>query len=232
MKIKPVTGTLILFALFLAYSCACLIVDQSEFEPKSVIAGDETYYGRTKLGFSWLNLKGHNALDYDSTFFKLSEYLGYVTLLAAAALGCFWLYQLIRTKSILKVDPCLNATVATFALLALFYVIFELLHLNYRPVVLEGELEASYPSTHTLLGCVVFGCGAMVFRDTIKDKSLARSLSVLCWVLAFVLVLFRTLSGVHWISDILGGLLLSAALLCFAVFMRKLQENAAQKEEK
>ncbi len=231
MKKSPITLTLILFALFLAYTCACIMVDVGEFTPQSVEAGAGDNLTATDIGFHWLNLSVHNSLGFNRTFYDISEYLGYAALLTGFAIGCLWLYKLIRCKHPLKVEPCLNASVITMALMVVFYLLFELIKLNYRPVILSGgELEASYPSSHTLLGCVIFGCAAMVSGKLVQDASVAKSLKWLFYVLAIVLTLFRALSGVHWISDIIGGVLLSLALLSFGSFAMEFQNEIPEKQ--
>ena len=225
MKKTRITLSLMLFALFLAYTCVCIMVDVSLFAPQNVYTGAGDY-GTTEIGLYSLNTRVHNAIGFHETLYKLSEYLGYLALLTGAALGCLWLYRLIKTRRIRSVEPILNASVVTMALMVAFYVLFEVVELNCRPVVLEDGLEASYPSSHTLLGLTVFGCAAMVCKSMAKDKALGKSLCWLFWILAAVLMLFRALSGVHWISDIVGGILLSTALLYFTVYLSQLQENS------
>ena len=226
MKKTRITLSLILFAIFLAYTCLCLIVDLSQtVKPRDAYTNEEKY-GMVELGFSTLNTKVSKHLDYNETFYKISEYLGYLALLVGAAIGCLWLYNLVRTRSILRVAPILNASIVALALMVGFYVLFEVLKVNVRPLVLEDGLEASYPSSHTLLGLTVFGCAAMVCAKLIPDKGLGRSLCWLNWLLGAMLMLFRMLSGVHWLTDVLGGVMLSAALLYFAVYLSQLQERS------
>ena len=230
MKKSPLTITLILFALFFAYTCACLMVDVAQFAPQSVNGDAIESTQTTDIGFQKLNLSVHNALGFRQVFYRLSEYIGYLALLAGACIGLIWLLRLIKTKKLLGVDAGLNAAIAAMALMVVFYVLFEALKLNFRPVILDDGLEASYPSSHTLLGCVVFGCAAMVSADIFKDKGLARSVSALCYIIAAVLTLFRALSGVHWISDIIGGVILSAAILSLAHFIKYVLTEMPEKQ--
>ena len=94
-----------------------------------------------------------------------------------------------------------------------FYLLFEVLKLNWRPVILKEGLEASYPSTHTLLAVCAAG-GAAIFLSRLKIRRELRLIGIaaLCFV-GFMTVLCRLLSGVHWVTDVLGGVILGAALL-------------------
>ena len=224
MRKTQITFTLILFAIFLAYTCMCIMVDVSWFSPINAYSGEATY-GQAEVGFYSININVRNAIDFNETFYKLSEYLGYLALLTGAAIGCLWLYRLIKTRNLMAVEPILNASVVTLALMVAFYVLFEAVDLNYRPVVLKDGLEPSYPSSHTLLGLVVFGCAAMVCKSLTRDKGLGKSLCFMFWLLGTLVMLFRALSGVHWLSDIVGGILLSAALLYLNLYLAEAQEK-------
>ncbi len=218
MKKTRITLTLILFAVFLAYTCVCIMVDVAWFSPKNAYSGLEVY-GTAEIGLYSLNSGVEEAIGFHEMLYKLSDYLGYFALLTGAAIGCVWSAQLLKTRSFREVAPILNASVVTMVLMAALYVLFEVIHLNIRPYVLGDAPEASYPSSHTLLGLTVFGSAAMICKNLVKDKGLGRSLCWLFWLLGTVLMLFRAFSGVHWLTDIIGGILLSAALLYFNVYL-------------
>ena len=93
------------------------------------------------------------------------------------------------------------------------YVLFELLVINYRPVLIDGQLEASYPSSTTMLVLCVMGSGIMQLRERIKAPALKRWLNLAMGAFTAFMVVARLLSGVHWFTDIVGGALLSFALL-------------------
>ena len=95
------------------------------------------------------------------------------------------------------------------------YLLFEKVIVNYRPVIMPGcqHPEASFPSSHTMLVCVIIGSAIMLISRYIKKKTLCRALQVICAVIIGVTVIGRLLSGVHWFTDIIGGILISTALL-------------------
>ena len=102
------------------------------------------------------------------------------------------------------------------------YVLFELVVINYRPVIMPGVegVEASFPSSHTMLICSVMGSTAMVLKKYVKRDALRMGLQVGCVIVAVITVAGRLLSGVHWVTDILGGVLLSCALLALFSLLR------------
>ena len=73
--------------------------------------------------------------------------------------------------------------------------------------------EASFPSSHTMLVCVIMGSAAMLINRYIRNKPLNRILRAVCYVIIGVTVVGRLIAGVHWFMDILGGILISVTLL-------------------
>ena len=147
--------------------------------------------------------------------YKLTQVLGYAVLLLVAVFAVVGLLQLIRRKSLWKADREILALGCLYVVVFALYILFEKAIVNYRPVIMPGELapEASFPSSHTMLACTVLGSAAALLKKYVKDESLVRILRALCVVVALVIVCGRLFSGVHWLTDIIGGLLYSAALL-------------------
>ena len=99
------------------------------------------------------------------------------------------------------------------------YLVFEMIPLNYRPILIDGRLEASYPSSTTMLALCVMPTAALQLHRRV-GKALLRKIAVSACVLFTVfMVAGRLISGVHWLTDIIGGVLVSAGLvLCYAAF--------------
>ena len=100
-----------------------------------------------------------------------------------------------------------------YILLGIVYIFFEKVIINYRPVILENELEASFPSSHTMLAICICLSSLLISKYYIKDKKLLNILNKCTWALMIILVIGRTLSGVHWLTDIIGGILISLCLV-------------------
>ena len=137
-------------------------------------------------------------------------------MLFAAGWALYGCWQLSDRKEIQKVDRDLMALGFVFALTLILYVVFAKIGINYRPVLEDGYLEPSFPSSHTLLAVVVFGCSlAECERRMMKGtkKAVIERSSYGCFCLLLEIVIGRLLSGVHWLTDILGGILIGTAIV-------------------
>ena len=167
----------------------------------------------SEIGLASLNGSMFKLLGESTFWYKLTELLGYLAILVALAFGALGVYQLIKRKSIKKVDMSLIALGGFYVLVAAVYALFEVVVINYRPVILDSGLEASFPSSHTVLTVCIMATAAMQLKRRIADKKAAEIAQWVCIGIAAVTIIGRLLSGVHWFTDILGGLLISAALV-------------------
>ena len=121
--------------------------------------------------------------------------------------------QWIKRKSLLKVDYSLLVLGGFYIIVMMIYILFEIVVVNYRPVLISGFLEASYPSSTTMLVLCVMPTAIMQFNTRIKNMVLKCSINFI--IIAFVIFMLtaRLFSGVHWFSDIVGGALLSIGML-------------------
>jgi undecaprenyl-diphosphatase len=169
----------------------------------------------TEIGFSRINAAVHGALGVHTVWYEITELLGYVAILVMAAFVAVGLIQLIRRKSFREVDAEIYAVGGLYAVMAALYAFFEIVVINYRCVIMSGatEPEASFPSSHTMLACVVLASAIILVGRYIKKGALRLSLKIACTVLCVAVTVGRLLSGVHWLTDIIGGILISAALV-------------------
>ena len=169
----------------------------------------------TQVGFSHLNAAVHNALGVHMAFYKLTQVLGFAALALVGVFALMGLLQLVQRKSLWKVDREILALGCLYVVVFALYIIFEKAIVNYRPIIMPGELEpeASFPSSHTMLACAVLGSAAIVLKKYVKDEKLLRLLRTLCFAVLAVIVCGRLYSGVHWLTDIIGGVLYGAAAL-------------------
>jgi undecaprenyl-diphosphatase len=56
---------------------------------------------------------------------------------------------------------------------------------------------------------------AMQLNGRIKNKLIRRGATSLIYAFTAFMVIARLISGVHWISDIIGGIILSVGLVLF-----------------
>lgn len=190
-------------ALFLLLTVAVLTLDVDSIGPQG-----------SSIGLSSLNSKMHDAIPYNQFLYEMTELLGMLALLIAVAFALFGAVQLIRGRSFKAVDKDIYLLAALYVVAAASYVFFEIIVVNYRPVILVGEeLEASFPSSHTLLAVTFIGSAMYQILRRIKRAAIKYSIFSLGSLFMTVTVIGRLLCGVHWFTDILGGLLLGAAIL-------------------
>lgn len=184
----------------------------------------------TSIGLSHLNKAVHDLIGVHMFWYQVTNLLGFWAILCGAIFACIGLKQLIERKSLKQVDARILALGGLFVLLGVIYVLFEKVVINCRPVLMEGETvpEASFPSSHTVLAFVIFGAIAMMLKDYLQDKRLVSMLQNACLVLILVSVIGRLISGMHWFTDIIGGIFLSYALLMvFSGLLEKLDGKDA-----
>jgi undecaprenyl-diphosphatase len=165
------------------------------------------------IGFANLNTAVFQLLGTNDFCYRLTQCLGIVAIATAARYAIDGFIQLIKRKSLFKVDREIIMVGIIYAIVIILYVLFEKLAINYRPVVLEDGLEASYPSTHTMLILTILGTVLPLAGRYISNPKIALLAKLLCIVIMWLTVVCRLLSGVHWFTDIIGGVLISLCLI-------------------
>lgn len=165
------------------------------------------------VGLAAVNGFVHERIGVHMLWYEITDWFGVIAILTALGFAVLGLAQLIQRRSLRKVDAQILLLGAFYALVAGMYAFFEAVIVNFRPVILDGSPEASYPSSHTMLVICVMATAMMEIRRLLAGKTaLQRLLCCGCALIIAVTVIGRLLSGVHWLTDIIGGVLLSAAL--------------------
>ena len=164
----------------------------------------------SSVGFAMLNGFLHSIIGVNFTLYTITDWLGLVPIAVAFCFAILGLVQLIKRKSLLKVDYSILALGVFYIFVIAVYIIFEIVVINYRPTLINGYLEASYPSSTTMLTACVMPTAAIQLYERIKRKALRRFVIILIIAFTAFMVIGRIISGVHWISDIIGGALFSA----------------------
>ena len=165
------------------------------------------------VGFAALNGFLHRLTGVHWWLYTLTDWLGLIPLAVAALFGLLGLCQLIRRNSLWQVDGSILVLGGFYVAVIAVFLLFEKCIVNYRPVLIEGVLEASYPSSTTLLTMCVMPTAALQLRSRIHKPGLRTALIAAIWLFTALMVLGRLISGVHWFTDIVGGALLSAGLV-------------------
>ena len=169
----------------------------------------------TSIGLATINGMIHETTGVQMIWYEITSYLGILSILVGLCFACIGFVQLIRRRSLLKVDAEILSLGCLYVILAVLYILFELVVINERPIIMPGDehVEASFPSSHTLLSFAIFGSAMIVIGKYVRSRKLCILIQAVSGVLILIAVFGRLLSGVHWFTDILGSLFLSAALL-------------------
>ena len=165
------------------------------------------------VGFATLNGYVHNLTGVNMSLYTVTDWLGLVPIGVALGFAILGLVQLIKRKSLWKVDHSILALGVFYIVVMAAYLVFEIVVINYRPTLIEGYLEASYPSSTTMLVMCVMPTAAMQLNARIKNTVFRRCVIITIIVFIAFMVIGRFLSGVHWITDIIGGALFSAGVV-------------------
>lgn len=175
----------------------------------------------SSVGFAALNSFVHELFGVNMTLYTITDWLGLVPFVFVFGFAILGLCQWIKRRSLAKVDKSIFVLGGFYVVVMMAFLSFEFFVINYRPVLIEGVLEASYPSSTTMLVTCVMPTAVMQFNERIKNSALRRTASVLLVTFMVFMVVGRLISGVHWFSDIFGGLLLSAGLVLAYKFFEK-----------
>ena len=167
----------------------------------------------SSVGFATLNGFVHELAGVNWLLYTVTDWLGLVPIAVALGFAILGLVQLIKRKSLWKVDHSILALSVFYIVVIVAYIFFEMVVINYRPTLIDGYLEASYPSSTTMLVMCVMPTAMMQLRTRIKNKAFRRCVMLVISVFIAFMVIARLVSGVHWITDIIGGALLSAAIV-------------------
>ena len=167
----------------------------------------------SSVGFSTMNGFIHELTGVNWFLYTVTDWLGLVPIGVAFGFAVLGLVQWIKRKSLLKVDRSILTLGGFYIVVMAVYILFEIVVINYRPTLINGYLEASYPSSTTMLVMCVMPTAMMQFSTRIKNNLCRRCVMLVIAVFIAFMVIGRLVSGVHWISDIIGGALFSAGLV-------------------
>lgn len=166
----------------------------------------------TDIGFSTLNSYFYQMTGVHMTLYTITDWLGLIPIFVCVVFGGLGLVQLIKRKSLFKVDKDLILLGIYYFIVIMGYLIFELIPINYRPILIDGRLEASYPSSTTLLVLSVMPTLLLQVKRRSTHIVFTKLVSVVTILFSLFMVIGRLIAGVHWLTDIIGALILSIGL--------------------
>lgn len=211
---KIILTAICLLTAFILWTTAICFVDAQPIGPQN-----------STVGFATLNSYIHNLTGVHMTLYIITDWLGLVPLCFVAGFGLLGVFQLIKRKSLIKIDYNILVLGVFYIIVMTAFILFEIFPINYRPVLIEGVLEASYPSSTTLLVMCVMPTAVMQFNTRIKNKILRNTVTVLISAFITFMVAMRLGSGVHWFTDIIGGALLSLGLVMMYYYISNIKSK-------
>ena len=166
----------------------------------------------SNVGLATFNTWFHQLTGVHMTLYTVTDWLGLVPIVVCLCFGCLGLVQFIKRRSLFKVDADILLLGGYYILVIFGYLFFEMVPINYRPILIDGFLEASYPSSTTLLVLTVMPTLAFQVNRRCNYPMVKRITMILTIVFSAFMVIGRSISGVHWVTDIIGSILLSFGL--------------------
>lgn len=166
----------------------------------------------TNVGFATLNSWVHQLTGVHMAIYTVTDWLGLVPVFVCMMFGGIGFVQFVKRRSLFKVDYDIIVLGIYYLVVILGYLIFEEFPINYRPILINGVMEASYPSSTTLLVLSVMPTLIEQSGRRAKNELTKKMISYVTVIFSTFMVMGRLISGVHWITDIVGGILLSVGL--------------------
>ena len=200
MKRNIISGVVSLIA-FALWTVLIMFVDVQPAGPNG-----------SRVGLASFNTWFHRLTGVHMTLYTVTDWLGLVPIAVCLCFGCLGLCQLIKRRSLFKVDADILLLGGYYVLVIFCYLFFEMVPINYRPILIDGFLEASYPSSTTLLVLSVMPTLVFQIKRRCKNKSIVNIAAAITVLFSAFMVAGRAVAGVHCATDIIGSILLSSGL--------------------
>ena len=193
---------IILLLMFVLWTVLLSFVDVRAIGPRN-----------SSVGFACINQYVHNLVGVNMDLYIITDWLGLVPVAIGFGFAILGLVQWVKGKNILKVDQSILALGVFYIIVFGVYILFETVVINYRPVLIDGYLEASYPSSTTVLVMCIMPTAIFQFNMRIKNNVLKKCIVAIISIFIAFMVVGRLISGVHWLTDIIGGAMFSAGIV-------------------
>jgi len=205
-KNKALAITILLAASTLLYTILVAAIDRKPIGPEG-----------SKVGWAALNGSFHNALGEHAAWDKITDVFMVIAILTAVSFVAIGVIQLIQSKNIFKVDNTIWGMAGLYVMMVIVYIVFDkIIKVNMRPILEDGKLECSYPSSHVMIVCTIMG-SAYIAWGKIKffqeRKMVLEIMKIAAIAVMAITVAGRLISGVHWFTDIIGGMFFAATLV-------------------
>jgi len=212
---KYLISSIILVLIAIIFTVLVKVIDKGAIGPNDTV-----------VGFQAINDYIKNMFPFNNTLYKITKYAGFIPLIFGLYYAFIGFMQLVKKKSLKKVDSKIYLIAGFYIVVLILYVLFDKIAINYRPVIIDNELEPSYPSTHVLLAMCFCLSSVIISKYYMKKDTIRKIVNIATWILMLFIVVGRMMCGCHWFTDIIGGVLISLALLnIFNTILLKLEEK-------
>lgn len=211
-KMKSLWIGLVFLAAFALWTVLVRFIDVQAIGPNG-----------SSVGFAALNKAVHETIGVHWGLYTVTDWLGLIPIVFVLGFAILGLVQLVRRRSLFKVDCSILVLGGFYIVVLAAYLLFETVVINFRPVLIDGKLEASYPSSTTMLALCILPTAIMQLKTRIRGDAVRRAILGILAAFTFFMVVGRLISGVHWLTDIIGGVLLSVGLVMLYAFATKRQ---------
>ena len=204
MNRKEIKVAVVGFVNVIAFAVWTLMIETIDVKPIGI--------NGTDIGFATLNRWFHNLTEVNMTLYKITDWLGLIPVFVCMIFGVVGIVQLIKKRNLFRVDYDISLLGLYYVVVIMCYLVFEMIPINYRPILINGFMEASYPSSTVLLVLAVMPTVVFQTNRRIENDIIKKIICIIVIIFTLFMVIGRTVSGVHWITDIIGSILLSTGL--------------------
>ena len=199
---KQLRSGIFVLALFILYTWSLTFAQVQPIGPNGAC-----------VAYAQINQAVHELFGVHWVLYHITDWAGVVAILIAFGFFVLGLVQWIQRKRIWQVDSSILVLGVFYVFVFSCYAFFEFHVINRRPVLINDILEASYPSSTTMLAMCVLPTAMMQFHRLIGNATIRKTVNILCGLFTAFMVIGRLICGVHWFTDILGGVLFSVAAI-------------------
>ena len=183
----------------------------------------------TSIGFAAFNCWFHHFTGVNMVIYTITDWMGLVPVAICLSFAGIGLVQLMKRRSLFRVDADIMILGVYFVIVFLAYAILEMIPINYRPILIEGRMEASYPSSTTLLVLSVMPALIEQIQRRLSGITAKRIIMIVAIAFSAFMVIGRLVSRTA-ISKWESGVVLHEIIDKFIITIVPLLFNAGCKE--